>query len=237
LPVFIVGMPRSGTSLVEQILASHPNVHGAGELDDIARIVHRLGGPVPSPSDLAQMTATTLRQAANDYLEKLSRLAPGAARVIDKMPHNFLALGYIDLLFPGCRIIHCVRDPRDTCLSIWFQQMTGNHPYTSDLAALADYYRQYQALMTHWKSVIRVPMLEVRYEDLVANIEQGARALVKFCDLDWNDQCLRFHENSRIVSTPTYDEVRRPIHDRSVGRWRHYERHLGALSGLMSQID
>jgi tetratricopeptide (TPR) repeat protein len=232
LPVFIVGMPRSGTSLVEQILASHPDVYGAGERDDIARIVHALGGPAPSAESLGRLTVPVLDHAARDYLDTLSRLAPAAARITDKMPHNFLALGYIDLLFPACRIIHCVRDPRDTCLSIWFQQMTGNHPYTNDLDALADYYRQYQALMEHWRRIIRVPVCEVRYEDLVGDIGQGARRLIEFCALDWSDRCLRFHENTRVVSTPTYDDVRRPIHDRSVGRWRHYQRHLGALAEL-----
>jgi len=235
LPVFIVGMPRSGTSLVEQILASHPDVFGAGERDDIARIVHALGGPAPAVEAAGRLTVPVLDHAARDYLDTLSRLAPAAARITDKMPHNFLALGYIDLLFPGCRIIHCVRDPRDTCLSIWFQPMTGNHPYTSDLDALADYYRQYRMLMAHWKSIIRVPVYEVRYEDLVTDVESGARKLVDFCGLAWSDQCLRFHENTRVVSTPTYDDVRRPIHDRSVGRWRNYQRHLGALAELVGQ--
>lgn len=236
LPVFIVGMPRSGTTLVEQILASHPNVYGAGELDDIARIVHTLGGPAPAPEDIERLSMFDLDQAARGYLDTLSRLAPDAARITDKMPHNFLALGYIDLMFPGCRIIHCVRDPRDTCLSIWFQKMTANHPYTNDLDALADYYRQYQALMAHWKATIRVPLYEVRYEDLVGDIEQGARGLIEFCGLEWDEQCLRFHENARVVSTPTYDDVRRPVHDKSVGRWRHYHRHLGGL-GRLTKCD
>jgi tetratricopeptide (TPR) repeat protein len=237
LPVFIVGMPRSGTSLVEQILASHPDVYGAGERDDIARIVHTLGGPAPAVEAAGRLSVPVLDHAAQGYLDTLSRLAPAAARITDKMPHNFLALGYIDLLFPGCRIVHCVRDPRDTCLSIWFQQMTGNHPYTNDLDALADYYRQYRSLMEHWRRVIRVPVYEVRYEDLVGDIEQGARRLVEFCGLPWSDQCVRFHENTRVVSTPTYDDVRRPIHDRSAGRWRHYQRHLGALADLVGHSE
>lgn len=232
LPVFIVGMPRSGTTLIEQILASHPNVHGAGERDDIARIVQSLGGPAPAPGVLERLTVAQLDSAAQTYVDALNRLAPDAARVTDKMPHNFLALGYIDMLFPDCRIVHCVRDPRDTCLSIWFQRMTANHPYTSDLAALADYYRQYLTLMEHWKSVIRAPLLELRYEDLVENLEHGARTLVDFCGLEWSERCLQFHENSRVVSTPTYADVRRPVHDKSVGRWRHYVHRSDALAGL-----
>ncbi|MEZ5543254.1 MAG: sulfotransferase [Pseudomonadota bacterium] len=234
LPVFIVGMPRSGTTLVEQILASHPRMFGAGERDDIARLVHALGGPAPQPADLERLTGMRLAEAAQAYLATLAGFAPEAARIIDKMPHNFLALGYIDLLFPGCRVIHCTRDPRDTCLSIWFQQMTGNHPYTNDLDALADYYRQYLALMAHWKSVIRVPLLEVRYEDLVGDLERGAHELVDFCELEWDEQCLRYFENTRVVSTPTYHDVRQPIYDKSVGRWRNYERHLGALADLVA---
>lgn len=232
LPVFIVGMPRSGTTLVEQILASHPKVYGAGERDDIARIVHRLGGPAPAPGVLERLTVAQLDDAAQAYIDALNRLAPDAARVTDKMPHNFLALGYIDMLFPGCRIVHCMRDPRDTCLSIWFQRMTANHPYTSDLAALADYYRRYQALMEHWKSVIRVPLLELRYEHLVENLEHGARTLVDFCGLEWSEHCLQFHENTRVVSTPTYSDVRRPVHDKSVGRWRNYVHRSDALAAL-----
>ncbi len=235
LPVFVVGMPRSGTTLVEQILASHPDVYGAGERNDIARIVHALGGPVSTPEGLGRLTVSALDLASQGYIDTVSRLAPAAMRIIDKMPHNFLALGYIDLLFPGCRVVHCVRDPRDTCLSIWFQQMTANHPYTNDTDALADYYRQYQALMAHWKTIIRVPLYEVRYEDLVGEIEHGARKLVEFCGLAWNEQCLHFHENVRVVSTPSYDDVRRPVHDKSVGRWRNYQRHLGALADLVDQ--
>lgn len=231
-PVFIVGMPRSGTTLVEQILASHPEVFGAGERDDIARIVHALGGPAPAPAAIERITGGDLAKLAQGYLDTLSRLSHDAQRVTDKMPHNFMALGYIDLLFPDCRIVHCVRDPRDTCLSIWFRQMTGNHPYTADLDALADYYRQYSVLMAHWKSVIRAPVLDVGYESLVADIERGARELVAFCGLDWSDECLRFYENARVVTTPTYNDVREPVHGRSVGRWRHYERHLAALAGF-----
>lgn len=233
LPVFIVGMPRSGTTLVEQILASHSSIYGAGERNDIARIVHALGGVAPSQDDVLRFAVPGFDHAAQGYLDKLMQLAPGAERVIDKMPHNFLALGYIDLMFPACRIVHCVRDPRDTCLSIWFQQMTANHPYTNDLNALADYYRHYQELMRHWKKIIRVPMLEVRYEDLVGNAEQQSHQLVEFCGLAWDEQCLRFHENDRVVSTPTYDDVRRPVHAKSVDRWRNYERHLGALADLV----
>jgi len=230
LPVFVVGMPRSGTTLVEQILASHPQVFGAGERDDIAAIVHALGGP--GHADARRIAVAELDRHARKYIDTLSALAPDARRIVDKMPHNFLALGYIDLLFPGSRVIHCVRDPRDTCLSIWFQPMTGNHPYTNDLDALADYYRQYQTLMAHWKTVVRVPIHEVRYEELVRDIATNARSLVEFCGLEWDERCLNFHENARVVTTPTYGDVRRPVHDKSVARWRHYERHLAPLAGL-----
>lgn len=237
IPVFIVGMPRSGTTLVEQILASHPDVHGAGELDDILRVVSSMGGPVPGDADVARLDTPTLDRAAKDYLDVVSGLSDGERRVVDKMPHNFLALGYIDLLFPGSRVIHCVRDPRDTCLSVWFQRMTGNHPYTADLGALADYYQHYRQLMKHWQGVLRVPILEVHYEHVVQDTEHWTRELIDFCGLHWDDRCLRFYENKRTVSTPTYDEVRQPVHNKSIGRWKRYKSHLHELAGLAEPAD
>lgn len=233
LPVFIVGMPRSGTSLVEQILASHPSVHGAGELWDINQIAaslpNRLGVPVSYPQCLDSLTQNSADAIAENHLEKLAGLAPGAARVTDKMPHNFMNLGLIEILFPQAVVIHCVRDPRDTCLSCYFQYFGGSHDYAQDLAGLGAYYNQYLRLMEHWKSVLRIPILEVRYEDLIADQESLSRAMVEFCGLEWDDRCLRFHESGRIAKTASYDQVRRPIYSQSIGRWSHYEKHLAPL--------
>ena len=233
LPVFIVGMPRSGTSLVEQILASHPEVYGAGELGDIHSISTELPAlantPLPYPQCMDALKRKTLDQAAQRHLDRLAVFSRSATRVTDKMPHNFLGLGLIDTLFPGARVIHCKRDPIDTCLSIYFMRFNVHHLYARDLAELGAYYQQYLRLMAHWKSTLRIPMLEVQYEDLVENQEKISREMVDFCGLEWNDQCLSFHENKRITKTPSYDQVRRPIYKKSVARWKNYEPLLGPL--------
>jgi len=233
LPVFIVGMPRSGTSLVEQILASHPEVHGAGELGDIHHMTFTLpaiaGSGIPYPQCVDALQQEQLDDIAARHLARLKALSGTAARITDKMPHNFLALGLIDMLFPGARIIHCVRDPIDTCLSIYFLKFNAAHPYTDDMTHLGVYYRQYQRLMAHWKNVLRIPILDVQYEELVANQEKVSRKMVEFCGLEWDERCLRFHESGRVVSTHSYDQVRRPLYKKSVARWKNYERHLGPL--------
>lgn len=230
LPVFIVGMPRSGTSLVEQILSSHPDVYGAGELQDIdnlIKLVRRSSQPYPRCID--SIDELTVNEISKSHLERLALFSDRATRVTDKMPHNFRHLGLIDMLFPGARIIHCLRDPIDTCLSIYSLNFTDNHSYSTDLLQLGEYYRQYQDLMAHWKSVLRIPILEVHYEDIVACQEEVSRKLIDFCGLDWDDRCLRFHESERVVTTPSYDQVRRPIYNKSVARWKNYETYLAPL--------
>ncbi len=233
VPVFIVGMPRSGTSLVEQILASHPAVYGGGERTEIADLVDRLPRYVrperPYPECIAHLGAEHLQELARDELARLLRLAPNAQRITDKMPNNFLCLGLIQLLFPGARIIHCVRDPRDTCLSCYFQLFSGRHPYAYDLEQLGVYYLEYRRLMTHWHRVLDLPILELRYEDLVEHPEYTSRSLIEFCDLPWKECCLRFHESKRVVSTISYDQVRHPIYRGSLERWRNYEEYLSPL--------
>jgi tetratricopeptide (TPR) repeat protein len=235
-PVFIVGMPRSGTSLVEQILASHPDVYGAGELDDInwmaISLSNTLGSTSPYPECVTDLTEEKCEMLADKYLERLSVLAPDTAkRVTDKMPGNYLHLGLIALLFPAARIIHCIRDPMDTCLSCYFQSFirANNHQYSYDLKHLGCAYRQYERMMAHWESVLDLPIMNVSYESLVTNQEQATRDLLAFCGLSWNDKCLRFYEAKRMVVTASYDQVRRPLYKSSIGRWKHYERHLEPL--------
>jgi tetratricopeptide (TPR) repeat protein len=241
LPVFIVGMPRSGTSLVEQILASHPHVHGGGELNYIAEIgdtiQETLGVDITYPYYADMLTRRLLDGLAQEHLNRLAKLGPKAARVTDKMPHNFRWLGLIDQLFPGAQVIHCVRDPMDNCLSIHFQKFNMHHAYSSDLAALGRYYRRYQALMEHWRKVLRIRILDLRYEDLVADQEGVTRQLIEFFGLDWDDRCLRFHESERIVTTPSYDQVRQPIYRKSIGRWKNYEKHLEPLKDALGFKD
>lgn len=232
-PIFIVGMPRSGTTLVEQILASHPDVHGGGELRGVEDAINALRrtatSPLPYPAFIFHVPQEAVDAAAQGYLDMLDTLSPTAGRVTDKMPHNFLHLGVIEMLFPKAKIIHCTREPLDSCLSIYFHNFNANHPYTTDLAALGTYYNQYLRLMRHWKSALSIPIHTVSYEALVADQEQGTRALLDYCGLDWDAACLRFHENKRVVTTPSYQQVRRPMYASSVQRWKNYETHLQPL--------
>jgi len=237
-PIFIVGMPRSGTSLVEQILASHPQVYGAGELDDMRRIVdslaETLGSELPYPQCVSALTAETCNLLSRRYLDRLAELSPDAARVTDKMPSNFLHLGLIALLFPEARVIHCVRDPLDTCLSCYFQPFGEGQDFSYDLGHLGAFYRQYQRLMRHWEAVLDIAVMKVGYEQLVAEQEKVSRAMLEFCDLDWDERCLQFYDTRRVVATASYDQVRQPLYQKSIGRWRHYDRHLGPLKEALA---
>jgi tetratricopeptide (TPR) repeat protein len=231
-PVFIVGMPRSGTTLVEQILSSHPDVHGAGELRDINRLAEelpaRLGGLAEYPACLKRLDGGAVAYLADKYLERLARLNDSVRRVTDKMPLNFLHLGLIAALFPRARVIHCVRDPFDVCLSCYFQDFGGVN-FSSDLADLGNFYRDYERLMAHWGSVLPLPTFDVIYEELVGEPEAVSRRLVSFCGLEWDDRCLTFHQNRRAVHTASQMQVRQPVYKKSVGRWRHYAAHLQPL--------
>ncbi|MCA9246966.1 MAG: tetratricopeptide repeat protein [Planctomycetales bacterium] len=238
-PVFIVGMPRSGTTLVEQILCSHPQIFGAGELDTIHRlsesIASRLKSSLPYPSSVAGLETSHAAQLATEYLAQAGSRAGDEARITDKMPSNFLHLGLIALLFPRARIIHCRRDPRDSCLSCYFQHF--NHlPFSFDLTNLAHYYRGYAEVMKHWRSVLPLPIFEVDYEQLVENQESVSRALVEHCGLDWDQQCLEFFKAERAVRTASLWQVRQPIYASSKARWRHYEPFLGPLSELFDLL-
>ena len=232
-PVFIIGMPRSGTSLVEQILSSHPDIAGAGELNTIQSMVYRLNDDIEIegkyPNCMNSLDVTTLQQMARQYLDELEKTSVNMARITDKMPHNFLHLGLIEILFPGARVIHCKRDPRDTCLSCYFQDFGYRHQYSTNLSSLGHYYNLYLKLMEHWKKTAKIKFMEINYEDLVDSQEHSSRSLVEFCGLNWDEQCMKFHENKRIVTTISYDQVRRPLYSTSMGRWRNYENHIPDL--------
>lgn len=233
LPVFIVGFWRSGTTLVEQTLSCHPQVFGAGELPLLHAWAHerhdpRLPRSEPLITDLSCLTRDAIERLSRSYLAHLRRLAPRAARITDKLPTNFVNLGIISLAFPGAKVIHCTRDPADTCVSCYFN-LHGNAPYAHDLRALGSFYRDYQRLMDHWKSVLDLPILDVSYEAFVADQEAGARRLVEFVGLPWDDACLRPHENRRVALTRSIDQVRKPMYKSSIARWKHYEKHLGRL--------
>lgn len=240
-PVFVIGMPRSGTSLVEQILASHPEVYGAGELDFVERLSEQLPGLFGSgrsyPECLYDATQEGVDRAAATYLEETRKLAPNAERIIDKMPGNFVHAGLIALLFPEARIIHVRRDPLDTCLSCYFQQFSRGHEYAGDLKMLGRVYREYERLVAHWRAVAPIRWLELRYETLVAQQEPETRRLLEFCGLSWEPRCLTFHETPRPVRTASYDQVRQPLYSRSAGRHRHYARFLGPLKAALEGRD
>lgn len=225
LPIFILGMPRSGTTLVEQILASHPAVYGAGELplfQDTADAVIADGRWV-TMQEMCDATCEQLREIGRRYIERLQNYAPAALRITDKMPANFRLVGLIQTVLPGTRIIHTKRTAVDTCVSCFSQNFAGEQPWAYDLAELGRYYRGYERLMAHWRDVLAPDaMLEVQYEDVVDDLETQARRIIAFCGLDWNDACLRFYETQRPVRTASATQVRRPIYRTSVDRSRVY---------------
>ncbi len=232
-PIFVVGMARSGTSLVEQILASHPEVFGAGELPDIVQLPLSLPAITDTsetyPQCMPHLTKDKMDSIALDYLNHLSELSSTATRVIDKMPGNFMHLGLIALLFPDARVIHCMRDPVDSCLSCYFQDFSRSHPYSYDLKNLGAFYNGYRKIMQYWKGLLDIPIFEVQYEELVANQEEVSRSLVEFCGLEWDEQCLQYYNTDRFVGTASYAQVRQPIYKKSVNRWKNYEQYLEPL--------
>jgi len=229
LPVFIIGMPRSGTSLTEQILASHPAVFGAGELPFWNRSFNAFEAAVlKGESAPAMMSAM-----AHGYLERLRTFSETALRVVDKMPANFLYAGMIHAVFPRARIIHMQRHPLDTCLSIYFQNFFNMGTYANDLEHLAHYYREYVRITDYWRSLLpSSAFLEVPYEALVADQEGWTRRMLEFLGLPWDPRCLDFQDTDRVVITASRWQVRQKISAASVGRWRNYEKHLGPLRHL-----
>jgi tetratricopeptide (TPR) repeat protein len=222
-PVFIIGMLRSGTSLAEQILASHPLVFGAGELSFWSRAAAR-PWPAGEPGE------RELAALADEYLRLLEGLSHGAQRVIDKMPANFLHLGLIHAALPDARVIHMQRDPIDTCLSIYFQHFEGTHSYATDLGDLAHAYGEYRRLMQHWRQLLPAEiLLEVPYEALISEPETWSRRMLAFIGLDWDPRCLEFERTERTVITASKWQVRQKISTAGVARWRHYERFIEPL--------
>ena len=237
-PVFIVGMPRSGTSLVEQIIATHPMVYGGGERHAISSIVSNLpsllGNIAEYPECLSAVTPATIEQIRGNYARFTEGLPVDTTAMTDKMPENFQHAVLIRMLFPDSRIIHCVRNPIDTCLSCYFQQFTGYHDYAYDLEDLGKHYLEYQRLMKYYRDVAGVPMLEVKYEELVNDTEKVSRQMVEYCGLEWDERCLRFYESERVMRTASYDQVRQPVYTRSIDRWKNYEKHLGPLMDALN---
>jgi tetratricopeptide (TPR) repeat protein len=236
LPVFVFGLPRSGTTLVEQILASHSRVHGGGELGISQDIFDSLMGGRANEgafAALARIDPAIFRRLAMQYLSQLEALNGSSARVVDKMPDNYQYLGLLVTMFPRARFIHCQRDVRDVAVSCWMTGF-GQVNWANDPDSIASRCREYRRLMDHWRRVLPVPMLEISYEAIVANLEQEARRLVAACGLPWEPACLEFHANHRPVNTASAMQVRQPLYARSVGRWKHY---AGPLCPLFAQLD
>ncbi|HLH97364.1 MAG TPA: tetratricopeptide repeat protein [Xanthobacteraceae bacterium] len=234
VPIFVLGMPRSGSTLVEQILASHPLVHGAGELRAFGEALSALNGPdgnlLPYPEFIPAADDALLRQIGARYVSELRKHSPTAAHVTDKMPTNFYFAGMIHLALPNARIIHTVRDPVDTCISCFSKLFGHGHDYNYDLAELGRYYRRYLALMAHWQRVLpQGRILDVRYEDVVADLEGQARRILAHCGLPWDPQCLSFYQSPRPVMTASASQVRQPIYSSAIGRRHRYERFIAPL--------
>jgi tetratricopeptide (TPR) repeat protein len=241
VPVFIIGMPRSGTTLIEQILASHPKVFGAGELpefENAAKCVFGSGdSPTLFPEVVPSLSGAALRRIGTRYVAAVTALAPGASRITDKMPVNFRYAGLIHRALPNARIIHCRRDPIDTCLSCFSKLFTEGQAYSYALGELGRYYRGYYRLMEHWRGVLPAHvMIEVSYEDVVADLETQARRIVAHCGLEWDAACLTFDRTERPIRTASASQVRRPIYRTSVGRWRAYGRLLDPLMEALGPV-
>lgn len=240
VPVFVVGMPRSGTTLTEQICASHPDVHGAGELMKLRRVANAIGLRKSSAGDLNQAIASITKNLsgtlAEEHLTYLSERAPAARRIVDKMPHNFELIGLIGLLFPNARIIHCRRDAIDNCVSCFVLRFGEGHSYNTDLRTLGLYYREYDRLMQHWNKVFPGLIFENRYETLVDDQEAQSRRLIDYLGLPWDDACLRFFDRDGSVNTPSRWQVRQPIYKSSVKRWKNYETEIQPLIEALGDL-
>jgi tetratricopeptide (TPR) repeat protein len=242
VPVFIVGLPRSGTTLVEQILASHSRVFGAGELqlgpETFQSLPEATGRNDLPVNCIAGLDRATVDRLAQRHLARLRTLSENSLRIVDKLPENFRYLGLFAILFPQARIIHCRRNLRDVALSCWQTNFTAL-PWASNAEQIVAYFADYVRLMKHWRIVLPTPFLEVDYEEMVVDTETVARRILAWCHLDWEPGCLKFHETQRSVQTASAAQVRRPIYQSSVGRWKNYERHLGELFdgvGLLEDI-
>jgi tetratricopeptide (TPR) repeat protein len=230
-PVFVVGLPRTGTSLTEQILSSHSAVHGAGELSYMRTIAERVDGLITESGSLSK---ELIEQLSGRYLEGLGSKSPGSAsRVVDKYPINYVHLGLISILLPNAKIIHCQRDPMDVAISCYTVLFKLGDDFTNDLMHFGQYYREYQRLMSHWSEVLPTKYFELQYEDLIREPEAVVRDLIDFCGLPWEEECLQFEKNERMVLTPSNWQVRQKLYGTSIGRWKNYEKYMLELKAFL----
>jgi tetratricopeptide (TPR) repeat protein len=238
LPIFVIGMPRSGTTLIEQIISSHPEVHGAGEFIDIMPFTQLDTAIAISAENLLRLGQEQLSAKGADYIARLQMLAPEARRITDKTTTNFFAVGLIHLMLPNAKIIHVNRNPLDTCLSCFTTLFKNGNRHTYDLEELGRYYLDYARLMGHWRKLLPSNVfLDVYYEDIVANQQVQSLSILEFCGLEWSNACLDFHKNNRQVSTASKVQVRRPIYQSSVNRWRSYQKFLTPLLDALAELS
>jgi tetratricopeptide (TPR) repeat protein len=238
LPVFIVGMPRSGTTLIEQIISNHPQIHGAGELLALERIEKTIAKQFEQsrtyPECMSLCKESTLTRLSDDYLKEIRNYSQDANLIIDKMPDNFLRIGLIKTLFPQARIIHCFRNAMDTCTSIFLNYFVNGNKYSFDLTEIGQYYLDYTKLMEHWSSLFQFEIHNVQYEKLVMNQEIVSRQLFEYLGLEWDDNYLDFHKNKRGIRTTSNLQVRQPIYRNSINRWKNYEKQLNPLTTIIN---
>lgn len=234
--IFVIGMPRSGTTLAERILASHSKVYGAGELMALGDVIHRWADNHNQSSKrekyneiLNSFSSMRLREAAEQYVQLLPEESKKSRIVVDKMPYNFMHLGFIVCMFPNVKIVQCSRAALDTLLSCYFQDFTEGNSFSYDLESCAWFYRAYESLMHHWKNELDIPVYDLQYEKIVSDPEKEISRLLRYCGLEYEETCLNFHQKKQIVHTASYQQVRKPIYNSSVGRWKNYEKHLGSL--------
>lgn len=236
-PILVLGMPRSGTSLVEQILASHPEVHGAGEVEHTRRFaedVSKLTGK-PFPQNIASLAPQKLRDLGLEYIKSLRQNAGTALRVVDKLPHNFLRIGLFAALMPNAKIILCDRDPLDNCMSIYQHHFHEGHGYAANLTELGQYYNLYRDMISFWTELLPGHIYRLSYENLVAHTEEQVKALLQYCRLSFHADCLSFHKTARFVSSPSATQVRKPMYRASIGKGGNYDQHLRPLIEALAQ--
>jgi hypothetical protein len=239
-PIFVVGLPRSGSTLIEQILASHSKVDGTHELADLSKVIRAMRRGKRKdrrfPEVVAGLEAAGWAKIGAQYLERTSKHRGSAPYFIDKNPNNFIFIGLLKLAIPNAKIINARRHPLDSCLGSFKQLFASGQPFSYDMFELAEYYLQYQRLMDHWHRVLPGFVLDVHYEDVVGDLETQVRRLLEFCGLSFEPSCLRFHETERAVKTASSEQVRKPIYSTSVNLWRNYEHHLGELIGILEPL-
>jgi hypothetical protein len=246
-PIFIVGLPRSGSTLLEQILSSHSKVDGTHELADLGVIIQKnrkLTHPKKFHADesfrypitVAKLGADGFRDLGNEYIERTGRHRGDREFFTDKNPNNFVHVGLLQLILPNAKIINARRHPLDSCYGSYKQLFAQGQPFTYDLIEIGEYYLQYQRVMDHWHEVLPGKVLDVQYEEVVADLDGQVRRILEYCELDWEDSCLRFHETDRSVKTASSEQVRQPIYSSSVNSWRHYEPHLGPLIDVLKPV-